>query len=68
LDSGLYDGKVTGRKLFGGTQVPHGSGTIYYFQVVVDVIDVEYDFVAYVVDCVVVYFVVVVVNVVKVWG
>ena len=33
LDSGLYEGHVTGRKLFGGTQVPHGQGSIYYFQV-----------------------------------
>lgn len=31
LDSGLYEGKVKGRRLFGETQIPHGKGTIYYF-------------------------------------
>lgn len=31
LDSGLYEGEVRGRRLFGGSQIPHGRGTIYYF-------------------------------------
>lgn len=31
LTSGLYEGEVIGRKLFGDSQIPHGSGTIYYF-------------------------------------
>lgn len=31
LDSGLYEGEVRGRRLFGGSQIPHGWGTIYYF-------------------------------------
>jgi len=31
LDSGLYEGSVRGRPRFGGTQRPHGTGTIFYF-------------------------------------
>lgn len=31
ITSGLYEGEVIGRKLFGDSQVPHGFGTIYYF-------------------------------------
>jgi len=31
LTSGLYEGEVIGRKLFGDSQIPHGTGTIYYF-------------------------------------
>lgn len=31
LTSGLYEGEVRGRKLFGESQVPHGVGTMYYF-------------------------------------
>ena len=33
LDGGLYEGSVSGRRFFGGTQVPNGLGTIFYFQV-----------------------------------
>lgn len=31
LNAGLYEGEVTGRRRFGDSQVPHGTGTIYYF-------------------------------------
>ena len=31
LNAGLYEGMVTGRRLFGSSQVPHGHGTIHYF-------------------------------------
>jgi len=31
LNAGLYEGEVKGRRRFGDSQVPHGSGTIYYF-------------------------------------
>jgi len=31
LDSGLYEGTVSGRRRFSETQVPHGQGSIYYF-------------------------------------
>lgn len=31
LNSGLYEGEVTGRRRFGETQVPHGYGAIFYF-------------------------------------
>jgi len=31
LNSGLYEGEVKGRRRFGGTQVPHGFGSIFYF-------------------------------------
>jgi len=31
LNAGLYEGEVKGRKRFGESQVPHGEGTIYYF-------------------------------------
>lgn len=31
LDSGLYEGTVTGRRRFSETQIPHGQGSIYYF-------------------------------------
>ncbi|XP_040583368.2 uncharacterized protein [Lepeophtheirus salmonis] len=31
LNSGLYEGMVRGRRLFGSSQIPHGIGTINYF-------------------------------------
>jgi len=31
LNAGLYEGMVTGRRLFGSSQIPHGKGTIHYF-------------------------------------
>ncbi len=31
LNSGLYDGIVRGRRLFTSSAIPHGQGTIYYF-------------------------------------
>ena len=31
LNSGLYEGTVRGRRLFTSSAVPHGQGTIYYF-------------------------------------
>jgi len=31
LNSGLYEGTVRGRRLFTSSAIPHGQGTIYYF-------------------------------------